>query len=171
MGFRRSFRLYWESPPGNGAVERVGHTLGGDKAPVVVVVIFGEGIGLEDSVDVVVGGDKSSYELLGVLQHREIALKVGLAGERAVTGDDLGLIIGEFQQALLSRDKSVYTPSAVQINIGEKTAEECISGVNNIGRGENDDRVAVGVCVRRVDQSRRLIVEVKLHLFGEGDHG
>ena len=91
-------------------------------------------------------------------------LQVGLCCHHAVARNDFRLIIGDGQHFVGGSNKASDVTAATGVDKRETYPEhKQITHVNDIGFGPIDDRVAVSVACRHMDNTDFFAVKVKLH--------
>ena len=71
-----------------------GHAFGGDEAPIPIIMVLGQRIGLQHLFKAVASSDVLTNQFSGIEQHVNGRLQFGFIGQRAMAGDDFGFVIG-----------------------------------------------------------------------------
>ncbi len=99
-----------------------------------------------------------------------VGLQLGPVAQRAVAGDDFGLLISEAEGQFHGPDHALDGAAAVEVDVGVESVEEDVPHVEHVADREVHDAVAVGVAARHVVHGDRLAIEVQRHAVVEGHH-
>jgi hypothetical protein len=107
----------------------------------------------------------------GLLEHFGVLADLVEVGELAVAGDDFHVGRQHRDDLLASGDHALHAAAGSHVDEGIAVAYVVVAHVHDVGFGEEDDGVAVGVTSGKLQRANVLAVEVDGDVVIEGNDG